>query len=211
MRKATKIVASLFGIVAGLAGFEHGYFEILQGNAKPASLMIPSIGPPCVPEKVWNGCEPAMTIVPSFLVTGILAIIISLAILIWAGAFIQRKNGGVILILLSIALLLFGGGIFPPLIGFVGGVAGTKINAPLSKRPAGRILRFFAKCWPWLFVIFMIWVIGQFIVGYFFNDFMMKNGFLNLIVIVVLLPLSITAANAHDIQNRDRTAAQRAS
>jgi hypothetical protein len=42
------------------------------------------------------------------------------------------KLGGSILILLSVALLLFGGGIFPPLIGVIGGVAGTRINKPLT-------------------------------------------------------------------------------
>ncbi len=82
MRKATKTVATWFGIVAGIAGLEHGYFEILQGNARPEGLMIASMGPPCVAEEVWNACEPAMTILPNFLVTGILAVILSLIILI---------------------------------------------------------------------------------------------------------------------------------
>ena len=45
MRKATKTVAMWFGIVAGIAGLEHGYFEILQGNTRPASLaFFPSMG-----------------------------------------------------------------------------------------------------------------------------------------------------------------------
>jgi hypothetical protein len=111
-----------FGILAGLAGLEHGYFEILQGNARPESLMFASMGPPCVPDKIWNACEPAMTILPNFLVTGILTVILGLLILIWSAAFVQRKNGGSILILLSVVLLLFGGGFFPPLIGASGGV-----------------------------------------------------------------------------------------
>ena len=84
MRKATKTVATWFGIAAGIAGIEHGYFEILQGNTKPEGLMIPSMGPPCVPEEVWNACEPAMTIIPNFLITGILAVIIGLFVLIWS-------------------------------------------------------------------------------------------------------------------------------
>ena len=56
MRKATKTVATWFGILAGAAGLEHGYFEILQGNMRPTSLMFASMGPPCVPEKIWNAC-----------------------------------------------------------------------------------------------------------------------------------------------------------
>ncbi len=104
MRKATKIVATWLGIVAGIAGLEHGYFEILQGNAKPASLMFPSMGPPCVPEEVWNACEPSMSILPNFLVTGILAIMISLLIMMWSAAFVHLKKGEAVLILLSVVL-----------------------------------------------------------------------------------------------------------
>ena len=207
MRNATRVVASLFGVAAGIAGIEHGYFEILQGNVRPDSLMIASIGPPCEPEKVWNLCEPAMTVIPSFLVTGILAIIVGLAVLIWAAAFVQRKNGGVVLILLSIALLLVGGGLFPPLIGIIAGVAGTKINAPLARQPmhlSGSILRFLAKLWPWPLVIFLVWIFGQWIIGYFFNEFLQKNGYLSLLLIVGLLPLSVFTGYAYDIHDRDR-------
>jgi hypothetical protein len=148
MRKATKTVASWFGVVAGIAGLEHGYFEILQGNARPASLMFASIGPPCVPEEVWNACEPAMTILPNFLVTGILAGVFGLLIAIWSAAFIQRQHSGVGLIVLSVALLLFGGGFFPPLIGLIGGVAGTQVNRPLAAKPASGVIRVAARLWP---------------------------------------------------------------
>jgi hypothetical protein len=43
MREATKTVATWLGIAAGLAGLEHRYFEILQGNARPEGLVIASI------------------------------------------------------------------------------------------------------------------------------------------------------------------------
>jgi len=199
MRKATKTVATWFGVSAGIAGLEHGYFEILQGNTSPEGLMIVSMGPPCVPEEIWNACEPAMTIIPNFLITGILAVIIGLLILIWSTAFVQRKNGGTILILLSIALLLFGGGIFPPLIGIVGGAAGVKINKPLTRNQPGSILRFGAKLWPWPLVIFLVWVLGQFPVGYFFNDFLQSIMWFGLFLILVMLPVSVYSAYAHDV------------
>ena len=198
MRKATKTVAAWFGIAAGIAGLEHGYFEILQGNTKPEGVMIVSIGPPCVPEKIWNACEPAMTIIPNFLIVGILSVIIGLLILTWSAAFVHRKNGGAILILLSIVLLLFGGGIFPPLIGLVGGAAGTQINKPLPDKPAGSLLRRAAKLWPWPLVIFMVWVWGQFVVGYFSNDFLKSIMGFGLLLILTMLPLSVYTGYAHD-------------
>ena len=203
MRKATRVVAASLGVAAGIAGLEHGLFEILQGNVQPPGLMIVSMGPPCDPEVMWNRCEPAMTIIPNFLITGILAVIIGLAILIWSAAFIQRRHGGLILILLSIALLLFGGGIFPPLIGIIGGVTATRINKPLARRPGQRsakVLRFLARLWPWPLVVLMVWLLGQFVVGYFFNDFLKSNGYLSLLLIIGFLPLSAFTAYARDVQ-----------
>ena len=42
MRRATRTVASWFGIAAGTAGIEHGYFEILQVSP-PAEIWAPII------------------------------------------------------------------------------------------------------------------------------------------------------------------------
>ena len=201
MRKATKIVASWFGVAAGIAGIEHGYFEILQGSTRPKGVMIASIGPPCVPEEIWNACEPAMTIIPNLLTTGILAVLIGLLVLVWSMFFVQHKNGGAILILLSIALLLFGGGLFPPFIGIVGGIAGTKINKSITGEKIGGLLRFGAKLWPWPLVIFLVWIIGQWPVGHFFNDFMQKAMYFGLLLIFVTLPLAVYTAYAYDVQS----------
>jgi hypothetical protein len=197
MRQATRIVATYFGVIAGIAGLEHGYFEILQGNTRPASLMFPSMGPPCVPEQIWNACEPAMSILPNFLVTGIITVLLGLAMMVWSAAFAQRKHGGLVLILLSIVFLLFGGGFFPPIIGLVGGAAGTQINKPLTGKP-GSVTRFAARLWPWPLVILMVWVLGQFPVGYFFNDFLKSIMGLGLLLILTMLPLSVYTGYAHD-------------
>lgn len=200
MRKATRTVATWLGIAAGIAGIEHGYFEILQGNVQPDSIVIQSIGPPCVPEEIWNACEPAMTIVPNYLVTGILAVLIGLLVVVWSLFFLQRKYGGLVLILLSVALLLFGGGFFPPLIGLVAGIAGTKINKPISSARPGSIARFAAKLWPWPLVIFLVWVVGQWVVGYFFNAFMQKAMYFGVLLILTMLPLSAYSAYGRDMQ-----------
>ena len=112
MKNATQLFASTFGSVMALAGLEHGIGEILQGDTTPTGVMILSW-----PESAFFdslGGEPAMTVIPNLLVTGILASLLSLALLIWATRFIDRKNGGLVMILISIAMLLVGGGIFPP-------------------------------------------------------------------------------------------------
>ncbi len=197
MRKATKTVAAWLGVVAGIAGFEHGYFEFLQGNTPTPGFAFSSWGPPCVPNEIWHACEPAMSIMPNFLITGILAMSLSLALSIWAGWFVQRRHGGWVQIALSVLLLLFGGGFFPPIIAFVGGLAGTQINRPLSGQPS-RLTRFAAKLWLWSLVIFVGWTLGQFPFGYFFNDFLKSIMYISLLVILSSLPLAVYTAYAYD-------------
>jgi len=120
----TRVAASLLGVFAGIGGgVFHGIGEILQGSVAPNEMMIQAY-----PAMQATAGEPAMTIVPNFLLTGILAIILGIIVTVWAAAFIERKNGGLILILLSIIMLLLGGGIIPPIFGVLAGVIGTRIK-----------------------------------------------------------------------------------
>jgi hypothetical protein len=198
MRKSTTIVATWLGILAGIAGLEHGYFEILQGNTQPAGLMFPSWGANiCDPAKLWHACEPAMSIVPNFLAMGILTVLLGLAVAAWSVWFVHGKYGGLGLILLSIALLLFGGGFFPPLIGIIGGAAGTQINRPLSGEP-GKVTRFAARMWPWPLALLAFWLLAQFPIGYFFNDALKSVMGWVLLFIVTFLPFSVYVGYARD-------------
>jgi hypothetical protein len=191
-------VAVALGITAGLSGMMHGIYEMLQGSTRPEGLVIASIGPPCDPALAWNACEPAMTIVPNFLITGILATLIGLLIVLWSARFIQRRRGGLVLILLSVLLLLFGGGFFPPLIGILGGVAGTTINRPLPVA-GGRITLFLAALWPWPLILLLVWLGGQIVVGHFFNDFLQRVMILGVLLILTMLPLSMVSGYAADV------------
>lgn len=200
MRKATRIIAAALGMFAGFGGLEHGYFEILQGNIRPESLMIASMGAPCVPEEIWHLCEPAMTILPSFLFTGISSMVLGLITMVWSAAFVQRKQGGTVLALLCLGLLLFGGGIFPPVIGIVGGLMGRKINSPV-KQQFGPVWRMLAKLWPWSIILYFVFLFGQFVIGYFFNEWLMESGALLLpLLILGLLMVSVLTAHGHDLQ-----------
>ena len=80
MRNATNVTVATFGALAGLAGLEHGIGETLQGNRAPDGIMIVS-WPGSAFFRIVAG-EPAMTIVPNLLVTGILAILVSLGDLV---------------------------------------------------------------------------------------------------------------------------------
>jgi hypothetical protein len=203
---ATRVVASTLGVYGGLLGLEHGYFETLQGSVAPNGIMISAIGPPCQASTAWHGCEPAMTVVPNFFVTGVLAIIISLIVVIWAAAFVQRKYGGLVLILLSIIQLLVGGGFIPISVIIIAGVVGTRINAPLTWWRAHLSVhsrRFFAALWPWSLIAYFILDLGQFILGSLFNEFMLHLGvILGVVLPLGLVLLTVLTGFARDIQRQ---------
>lgn len=203
MNRAIRVTVAALGVSAGIASIEHGYFEILQGSARPDALFIVSMGPPCDPEVVWNACEPALTIIPNFLITGILAIIIGILVIIWSLGFIQRKHGGGILFLLSIGMLLFGGGLFPPFIGLIASIIASRIHKPLARWRAhadGAVSKILATLYPWAIIIYLCIVFGQFIVGYFFNDFLASVMSFTVLFILGFLFLSGLSAFAYDAQ-----------
>ena len=107
--RAARVVISIFGILAGLAAIEHGVGEISQGSIRPAGLLIQS-WPDTDAFAVLAG-EPALTVLPTFLLSGVLTVIIALALSVWSVLFVQRRGGGLVLILLSLILLLVGGGL----------------------------------------------------------------------------------------------------
>jgi len=127
----TRVAASIIGIFAGLGGASHGPGEILQGNVAPTDVMIKAW-----PSVTALGGEPAMTIIPNFIVTGVLAIIFGVLVAAWAGAYVETKMGGLFLILLSIIMLLVGGGIVPPFFGIAAGIIGALINRNAAKQGA---------------------------------------------------------------------------
>ena len=167
MKNATHITTAALGALMGIAGIEHGIGEILQGSVAPAGLMFSS-WPDSEFFRIVAG-EPAMSIIPNLLVTGILAVLFSLAYVAWAIRFIQWKNGGLVLILLAIGMLLVGGGIFPPILGIIVGFLGTRINAP-AHPSAGRKPHL-GKLWPSSFAVCIVaWLLlfpGINIIGYF--------------------------------------------
>lgn len=90
--RATRIYASTLGILVGLAGVKHAFLEFLQGNVRPDGIMIDATGPE---QRLWESAtETALTIIPSFLISGILSMIIGVLVAIWAYAYVDRKLGG---------------------------------------------------------------------------------------------------------------------
>lgn len=132
----------------------HGFFEVLQGNVATDGLFIEAIGEA---QRMWShGNEPAFTLIPNFLVTGIAAMIVGLIVIVWSLFFVQKQRGPTVFLLLFILLLLVGGGVaqilFFPFIWLVS----TRINKPLTwwkKVLPPKIRRPLGKLWPWSLVV----------------------------------------------------------
>ena len=208
---ATRAIAIAFGILTGLAGIEHGIFEMLQGNVTSSGVVIEAIGPA---QKFWEfGTEIAMTVIPNFFVTGILAMIVGFAIIIWSSAFIQSKYGAHVLAILTIMLLLFGGG-FAPIFGAVLAIiVATRINKPLtwwSSHIPVNTRGFLARSWTWFMIVFIsvyLFCIVSGIFGWPLLLFFDARTVTNILLItglsvLVLMLYVILAGFAYDIEKQ---------
>jgi hypothetical protein len=86
------VAVAVLGTLVGLAGIEHGIGEILQGPVRPDGLLVMS-WPDAPALEILSG-EPAMTVIPDLLVTGILAVVAGLAVAAWSMWFAARRHGG---------------------------------------------------------------------------------------------------------------------
>jgi hypothetical protein len=162
---AVSATAAAFGVYAGLLGIEHGFLETLHGDVATKGLKIMAAD---FELPFPFGHEPAMTVIPNFLVTGIAAMLVGVAIIVWSTGFVQRKHGALVLLLLSVTLLLVGGGFGPISLMIVACMAAAMIDSPLSWWRVclpHALRRFLAAIWLWSLGGALLWVPGEFVAG----------------------------------------------
>jgi hypothetical protein len=146
--------ATVFGVLGGLGGITHGIGEVLQGSVPVDGLWLESWA--SGPIATNMGGEPGISVLPTALAAGIATLAFSTAVVGWSAAGARRRHGGLIVILLSTGMLLSGGGIGPPLIGMLAGVAGLGAagHSPrwVRRLPASA-RRLLARAWPPLFAV----------------------------------------------------------
>ena len=200
---ATRWIVTIYGLLVGLAGIEHGIFEILQGDIPTTDILIDAIGDAY---RFWSGGrETALTIVPNYLWTGILAVIFGIIVVVWSTFFVERKYGASVLFLLTIALFLVGGGFAPIFVSILAVAAATRISKPLNwwreHFPMGNT---FAKLWPSTLILFVIvfWsavgiqIFGLPLAADITTNLMMVFS----ILMIVLLPIVVMVGLAFDAQ-----------
>jgi hypothetical protein len=208
---AIKTLASTFGVLVGLAGVEHGIFEMLQGNVVTGGLMIDAIGPA---HRVWEyATEPALTVIPNFLVSGILATVFGVLVAVWAGMFIDRRYGAWIFGLLSLIVWLVGGGFAPIFMSIFAFAAAMRMNSSLQwwrTHLSPRVRGALARLWPGAIIVYVfvfvfaveIQVFGYPLLWVLEAELTYTIQWTLAIIMVLLWPVSILTAFASDTIDR---------
>ncbi len=145
---AIQTIVATLGIIFGIGGMGHGFFEALQGNTATNGYVIDAIGEA---NRMWlHGNEPAFTIIPNFLLTGIAAMLAGIAVIIWSAGFMHKKHASLIFLSLFILLFLVGGGIAQIIFFMIGWGMSTRIHKPLNwwrkVLPVG-VRKYLSKLW----------------------------------------------------------------
>ena len=147
---AALITTTVIGVFFGLfSGVNHGVFEILQGNKPTGGLVINAIGEL---QRFWpEGTEPAFTLIPNYLLTGIVSVIVGILIIIWSLKFLPGKHGSTGFLALFILSFLVGGGMGQAFFFIPAWAFSTRIGKPLTwwrKVLPVSIRPFLSKLWP---------------------------------------------------------------
>lgn len=197
-------LAASCGVLAGIGGFVHGVGEVAQGRGAPDEIVIDSWTSGRIAENL--GGEPAMTLMPDLVITGLSAMTVSIAVVIWAGWFVDRRFGGTGLGLLSVLMLLFGGGFGPPMLGLlsalVAGCANWGRRHELSGRLADHRSPRLASAWSALFWLCLLnasfLVLGSLMAAVLF-DLRIPDAFVySLFLAVVSMPIAAAAGLTHE-------------
>lgn len=201
------VTASIFGAYGGLLGMEHGFFETLQGDVTAPGMRILAVGSGELPFPF--GHEPAMTVIPNFQMTGIAALAVGLAIVVWSAAFVRSRFGAWVLFFLSVLLLFVGGGFGPISVLIAACIAAGTIDKPLAwwrrSLPAG-LRRKLAMLWRWCLSGVLLYVPVEFAAGQIFhleNDHRQILTNLNLMFtypMLGLIGLTLVCGIAHEIE-----------
>jgi len=185
-----KISRFVLVLYSAMIGCIHGIGEILQAGSKSNSLLIHAIDV-ANPDEIWHAGLPAFSIIPDLMITGIITVLISIAIVVFTILWIERDYYKVLPIFF-ILLFLFGGGFVPPLIGMISStfyIIKRKSNRHNKQPSLSRKL--IATSWIYLISVLLIWFPISWIMGWFFPTFRLKISPVTFIMLDIVLPVLI--------------------
>ncbi len=196
----TRLYVTVQGVLGGAIAMIHGLAETVQGNRPTDGDWLVSIG--------------AFTLIHNYVVTGIAAILVGLALLVWTVGWIDSRHGAAVFLVIAILLFLVGGGVAQVLLFLVAWAAATRIRKPLSwwrGRLTERTRARLAKSWPWVFGFgffflgggILIWLIWTPPGAEHTNPVAQHTCWACLLIGAIFQLLTIVAGFARDIQRQD--------
>lgn len=206
MNRATTTLFLTLSILAGIMGIEHGIGEVLEGYQPTAGVFILS-WPTSAFFEIMGG-EPAMTIVPNYFITGLLAIFFSGAFLVLAvKPGLDRKAINILFVLLWL-MLLTGAGYGPPILGLIAVLIALKRNSQLKtwRNLPAKWHSALGMLWPWSFALCLIgWLMlfpGAPLIAFFTG---IDDALLMIVPILVafsFIPITLLLGFSRDILRR---------
>jgi hypothetical protein len=199
-----KVLAVVGGFLAGVGGFVHGIGEVRQGSSSPGGIVFDSWTTGGIANNL--GGEPAMSVVPDLLVSGLLTLCISIAVALGALRLADQRYGGSGLATLSVLMLLVGGGFGPPVLGLLaalvlGAAHGTRRHAATWTR--GRVGRGVGAAWPTLFWLcltdYAFLTLGSVLAGVVLDVDISSAFVFGLFLAVLAMPTAALAGTAYDV------------
>lgn len=210
---ATRIIATTIGVFFGLlSGVNHGYFEFLQGNTPTDGLVIHAIGEA---QRFWSeGTEPAFTIIPNFMITGLASMIVGFTVAIWSIWFLPTKHGRTVFLALFILLFLVGGGIGQIFFFIPAWAFATRMDKPLTwwkKVLPPSTWSFLSRLWTITLVlatIVMLIALEMAVFGFFPGltepESIQNTAMLVVLAAAILYILSFIAGFGHELRRMDK-------
>jgi hypothetical protein len=207
---ATHIIVTTLGVLVGIGSIDHGLLETMQGYRPTPGLIVNALGSGYRWSAWKEGGEGAFTLIPNFLVTGIMATFLGLLMILWALCFIQKEHGPAVFLLLGITSFLTGGGVAQVLLFTITWGFATRIRAPLtfSRWLIPPPMRPTLGClWPWtltaatvLFLIALEIAIFGYVPGVTTQMQLLHICWTILGIALSFYILSILSGFAHDIE-----------
>ena len=114
----TRLYVTVQGVLGGVIAAIHGLAETMKGNVPTGGNWLGSIG--------------AFTLIHNYVVTGVAAVIMSLALAVWTVGWIHTRHGATVFLGIGIMLFLVGGGVAQVLFLLIAWAAATQICKPLN-------------------------------------------------------------------------------
>ena len=198
-----RVLAAAGGVLAGIGGLVHGVGEVLQGSGSPGGIVFESWTTGGIARNL--GGEPAMTLVPDLLVSGMLTLGASVAVALWAVRFADHRYGGRGLAALSVLMLLVGGGFGPPVLGLLAALVLGAANRSRhhadtwARSRAGERL---SAAWPTLFWLcladYAFLALGSVVAGIMLDVDISDAFVYGLFLAVLAMPAAALAGTAHE-------------